>query len=98
VGLICLNDRIAMGTYQALQAHRLEVPRDVSVVSFDGSELATWLRPEVTSVSLPYADLGAEAVRVLMDPRWATGGVIRVPMPLSGGASVRPHPAEVPAS
>ncbi|MCW2793875.1 MAG: LacI family transcriptional regulator [Nocardioides sp.] len=97
-GLICLNDRIAMGVYQALAEHGLEVPRDVSVVSFDGSELATWLRPEVTSVTLPYADLGAEAVRVLMDPGWATTGVVRLPMPISAGASVRPRPAEVPAS
>ena len=39
-GLICLNDRVAMGVYQALTEHGLGVPHDVAVVSFDGSELA----------------------------------------------------------
>jgi LacI family transcriptional regulator len=91
--LICLNDRVAMGTYQALAAHGLDVPLDVSVVSFDGSELATWLRPTLTSVGLPYAELGARAVPTLVDPATAPG-VVLLPMPISQGGSVRsPAPA-----
>ena len=86
--LICLNDRIAMGAYQALAAHGLRVPTDVSVVSFDGSELAGWLRPEVTSVALPFTELGARAVQALMDPETTDGDVIRVPMTVSRGGSV----------
>lgn len=86
--LICLNDRIAMGTYQALAEHGLTVPDDVSVVSFDGSELATWLRPEATSVTLPYAQLGARAVELLLNPEPAGPEVTRLPMPVSTGASL----------
>jgi LacI family transcriptional regulator len=86
--LICLNDRIAMGAYQALAAHGLRVPDDVSVVSFDGSELAGWLRPEVTSVALPHSGLGALAVHTLMAKEPASG-VIRLPMTVSRGGSVR---------
>ena len=86
--LICLNDRIAMGAYQALAEHGLRVPDDVSVVSFDGSELAGWLRPEVTSVALPHAGLGALAVDTVLGTEPATG-VIRVPMTVSRGGSVR---------
>ena len=86
--LICMNDRIAMGTYQALADHGLRVPDDVSVVSFDGSTLAEWLRPAVTSVALPYVELGACAVEHLLgDP--AEVGVTRVPMPVLPGHSVR---------
>jgi LacI family transcriptional regulator len=87
--LVCLNDRIAMGAYQALAAHRLRVPDDVSVVSFDGSELASWLRPEVTSIALPFTELGARAVQTLMAPEARGAAAVRVPMAVSPGGSVR---------
>jgi LacI family transcriptional regulator len=88
--LVCLNDRIAMGVYQALTESGLKIPDDVSVVSFDGSELATWLRPGLTSVSLPFTELGARAVEILLQADPATVGVTRVPMTLLAGASVAP--------
>ena len=91
--LVCLNDRVAMGAYQALAEHGLRIPDDVAVVSFDGSELASWLRPQVTSVALPFAELGALAVELLMAGDEGDGGdgaeLVRVPMPLSVGGSVR---------
>jgi LacI family transcriptional regulator len=86
---VCLNDRIAMGAYQALAAHGLSVPDDVSVVSFDGSDLARWLRPELTSIVLPYAELGHRAVELLLTPGPLATGVQRLPMPVHSGASVR---------
>jgi LacI family transcriptional regulator len=87
-GLVCLNDRIAMGVYQALAEAGLRVPDDVSVVSFDGSALAGWLRPDLTSVELPFLELGALAVRRLLagDDH---GGTVAVPMGLRPGGSVR---------
>ena len=86
--LICLNDRVAMGTYQALSTHGLDVPTDVSVVSFDGTELATWLRPPVASVELPYEAIGERAIEELLDPGPTSPGVRWVPMPLLAGHSV----------
>lgn len=87
-GLICLNDRVAMGTYQALAGAGLRVPDDVAVVSFDGSDLAGWLRPRLTSLGLPFAEMGARAVEVLMDADWRRRGVVRVPPVLHAGGSV----------
>ncbi len=93
-GLICLNDRVAMGVYQALAERGLDVPGDVSVVSFDGSELATWLRPQVISVALPFLELGAQAVHALLDPGVLAPGVVRLPMPLMPGGSVLTTPTD----
>ena len=87
-GLICLNDRVTMGVYQALGEHDLLVPDDVAVVSFDGSELATWLRPRATSVALPFEQMGDLAVRLLLDPDGSTPGPHLVPMPVVEGQSV----------
>lgn len=87
-GLICMNDRLAMGAYQALAESGLRVPDDISVVSFDGSALADWLRPALTSVELPFPELGAMAVRRLLDLD-DDSGTVSVPMAVRGGGSVR---------
>lgn len=83
--VVCLNDRIAMGAYQAFAERGIEVPGDVAAVSFDGSDLATWLRPAVTSVSIPYAELGALAVEMLLTGK---AGVQQLPMRLVRGESL----------
>lgn len=86
--LVCLNDRIAMGAYQALAAHGLSIPDDIAVVSFDASDLAGWLRPTVASVALPFKELGATAVRRLLEPGPNEPQVSRLAMPLSPGGSL----------
>lgn len=66
-GAICaLNDRAAIGAYDALRRHGLRVPHDVSIVSFDGSELADWTDPPLSSLRLPYLQMGARAVELLL--------------------------------
>jgi len=65
--LICLNDRLAFGAYQALDDSGLKVPGDVSVVSFDDDPIATWIRPQLTTIALPHYELGRKAVDVLFD-------------------------------
>lgn len=88
--LVCLNDRVAMGAYQALADHGLTVPDEVGVISFGASSLATWLRPALTCVALPYAEMGALAVRrVLERPMGAGSEVLRMPMPVHAGGSMR---------
>ncbi|WP_240656553.1 LacI family DNA-binding transcriptional regulator [Streptomyces sp. V2] len=84
--LVCLNDRLSLGAYQALQEAGLRVPDDVSVVSFDDSDLAVWVRPGLTSVALPHYRLGRTAVELLLDGG-AEPVVQRVPMPVMLRAS-----------
>ena len=64
--LICLNDRIAMGAYQACQHAGLSVPEDISLVSFDDSDLASWLQPQLTSVAIPHFEMGRRAIEILL--------------------------------
>jgi LacI family transcriptional regulator len=92
--LICFNDRLSFGAYQALAQAGLEVPADVSVVSFDDDVLASWVRPKLTTVALPHYELGRAAIEVLLDglPGQRSGGqaaIHRVPMPLRERESVR---------
>jgi LacI family transcriptional regulator len=93
--IICLNDRIALGVYQALAAAGLRVPQDVSVVSFDDSSLASWLRPQLTSIALPFHDMGARAVQAVLAPD-TEPREIRLEMPVRHRESVGP-PRRSPA-
>ncbi|MDQ1653001.1 MAG: LacI family transcriptional regulator [Cryptosporangiaceae bacterium] len=86
--LICLNDRIALGAYQALAEAGLRIPADVSVVSFDDSDLASWLRPGLTSIALPHYDLGYRATTLLAAGQ-LDAGVHRIAMPVRARESVR---------
>lgn len=93
--LVCLDDHLAFGAYQALEEAGLSVPDDVSVIGFEGHSVASWLRPRLTTVALPYHELGERAVGVLVDlvvrGRGARAPMVhRVPMPVREGGSVAP--------
>lgn len=87
--LICGNDRIAFGAHQALSAAGLRVPEDVSMVSFDDSELTSSLRPPLTSIATPHRELGRQAVHLLISEQFDPV-VHRVPMPLRTRGSIAP--------
>lgn len=85
--LVCMNDRIAFGAYQALSEAGLAIPDDVSIVSFDNDELAAYLRPGLTTVALPHEAMGRRAVELLL--AGGTAGETLVPMPVVTRASIR---------
>jgi LacI family transcriptional regulator len=87
-GLICMNDRLSFGAYQAIQERGMQVPGDISIASFDDDELASYLRPQLTTARIPYEEMGRQAMTMLLDPEVPNRDV-RVPMPIQHRASVR---------
>ncbi|MDS2173915.1 LacI family DNA-binding transcriptional regulator [Nesterenkonia sp. CL21] len=64
--LFCGNDRTAMGAYDALRDLGLDVPGDISIIGFDDQELiSAHLRPGLTTVALPFTQMGTEGVNIL---------------------------------
>jgi DNA-binding LacI/PurR family transcriptional regulator len=63
--ILCMNDRMAMGVIQRLQAEGLDVPRDVTVVGFDDIPGAAYFAPPLTTVRQPAHQLGESAIRML---------------------------------
>lgn len=62
--ILCGNDKMAMRVLMLLAAHRVNVPRDLSVVGFDDYQLITKnLIPKLTSVALPYFQMGVQGTR-----------------------------------
>lgn len=65
--IFCANDRTAWGAYQALAELGLRVPDDVSIIGFDNQDIiAGFLRPGLTTMNLPFREMGWAAVDLLL--------------------------------
>ena len=66
--LFCFNDRMAMGTYDALRKLNRRIPDDVAVMGFDNQELiAAHLYPPLSTMELPHYQMGAWATQHLSE-------------------------------
>ncbi|MFE9445813.1 LacI family DNA-binding transcriptional regulator [Streptomyces sp. NPDC006602] len=68
------TDAIAVGALAALREAGLRAPRDVSLVGFDDVPFATDLTPSLTTVRVPYVELGRTAVRLALDREESIAG------------------------
>ena len=73
--LATFDDRTAMLSMRALRACGIGVPEDVSVVGVNDLESATWTTPQLTTIRVPFAEMGAAAGR-LMCEKLRTGGPV----------------------
>ncbi|SEB77788.1 transcriptional regulator, LacI family [Paramicrobacterium humi] len=85
------NDNVAFGAYQALTELGRRVPDDISVISFDDDELASYLRPGLTTCRLPYEQMASLGVEMVLGKTELAHRL--VPMPLIRRGSVAPAAA-----
>ena len=80
---------------KAMRDAGVEVPGDMSVVSFDEDQCLAFLQVPVSSVCMPLPELGAAAVEALIariEGNPAGDVMIREPITLRERASVAPPP------
>ena len=66
IALYCEHDLLAVDVISALQEHELQVPNDVAVLSTQDDDLiCRSISPSISSVKLPYEEVGYEAARIL---------------------------------
>ncbi len=66
-GVLAGNDDIALGVMQTAQELGLNVPRDLRIVGFDDTRLASLVRPRLSTVRVPLVEVGAKAVQLLAE-------------------------------
>jgi LacI family transcriptional regulator, repressor for deo operon, udp, cdd, tsx, nupC, and nupG len=95
--LFAANDEMAIGFVKTLYSAGVTVPRDVSVVGFDGIEFADFVEPTLTTFRQPRRELGYEGAQLLAAAM--RGDVIdparthqRRPVPLLRRGSTGPVP------
>ena len=65
--VVCSNDLLAVRCLRAASLAGLAVPRDLSVVGFDGIGIGADLSPSLASIAQPNERIGHECVRLLVD-------------------------------
>jgi LacI family transcriptional regulator len=58
---------IAIGVIRALRDQGLRVPEDVSVIGFDGIELASYITPSLATMRQPVDEIAKTSVSLLID-------------------------------
>lgn len=71
------SDLQALGVLEATRGLGLRVPEDVSVVGYDDIPLADWVSPRLTTIHQPLRRMGAEAARLVTEPR--IPGAVAIP-------------------
>lgn len=66
-GLVCYNDQMAIKMLDVVRGMGLGVPEDISLVSFDDSQLAVASEVKLTTVAHPQERLGRQAAKAMID-------------------------------
>ena len=61
----CGNDGVAVAVVSQLMRLGLQIPRDVSVVGYGDYAIATQIAPALTTVRVPFREMGTSAIRIL---------------------------------
>ena len=65
--IVAANDRVALGALSSLRDDGVDVPAEMSITGFDDVSYSSYLRPRLTTVSIPTYDMGASAAALLLD-------------------------------
>lgn len=77
--MFAANDIMAIGAIAALRERGLEVPRDISLVGFDDIPISRDLTPPLTTVAVPMAEIGRQAMQLTLAPPPVPDIPIRIP-------------------
>lgn len=97
----CTNDLLAIGVISDLKRLGLRVPRDVSVLGYDGIALGALVEPPLATVVQPNTDIGMQAVTQLVTrlhtpDSHARAHVTLLPHGLRVSGTVAAPPASIP--
>ncbi len=91
--IIASNDQMALATLEVARTLGLDVPADLSIVSFDDTPIVRFTHPALTAVVQPIAEVTARAVELIIAEqagRPVCGGPVVVPAGLVVRGSTAP--------
>jgi LacI family transcriptional regulator len=64
--IIVSNDQMTLATLEVARSRRLEIPRDLSIISFDNTPIVRFTQPPLTAVDQPIAETVSRAVELII--------------------------------
>ncbi len=75
--IVCANDMLCLGAYDAIAARGLAVGRDISVTGFNDMPFVDRICPPLTTVRIQHAEMGRSAAEMLLEEITRPGGTRR---------------------
>ena len=85
--LVCTNDYIATGAMIEAKQLGLDIPRDLSIVGFDDTDMSAHLDPPLTTARVPSRRMGEEIAKYII--RRLENGAAEIPPPLQAELIIR---------
>ena len=95
--IIASSDQMALATLEVARQQGLEVPGQLSVISFDNTPVANFTQPPLTAVDQPIAQTTSRAVQLLIEAG-RTGALPDAPVRVPGRLIERESTAPPPVS
>lgn len=92
--IICSSDQMTLAALEVARDRGIEVPRDLSLISFDNTPIVRFTQPPLTAIDQPIAETVSIAVEHLIQQRQSPPkeGVVDVKAQLVERASTGPAP------
>lgn len=89
--VFAMSDVMAIGAIRAILDEKLEVPRDISVMGFDGVAMADYYNPKLTTIRQQYKTIAVRSVEILFNAIDLKTSAVHevIPFELACGESVR---------
>jgi LacI family transcriptional regulator len=63
--IFCCSDYMSMGCYHAIEKASLTIPNDIKIIGYDNQQISSESFPPLTTVELPYDEMGKQAIERL---------------------------------
>jgi DNA-binding LacI/PurR family transcriptional regulator len=89
------SDYMSIGAMRAIHEAGLEIPEDISIVSYDNIKMAPFTNPPLTTVHVPKEEIGRQLVKTLID---RINGDIHMPLQIIAPTELKIRESAAPPS
>ncbi len=89
--VFAMSDVMAIGAARAIYDAKLSVPKDISVIGFDGIDIADYYHPKLTTIRQQYRTIATRSVDILFRAIDMKASAVHeiIPFELASGGSVK---------